>query len=234
MRCCRAFRRLESFEDGPSDLRGGDGPIAVERATGLASVTESYMIALAATAGVGMNDDYNAARQAGVGADTAKRQGRAANGHRSWVPMGRAAKSAGPHRRYRNPRDGEGRPRCGCGVGREPQPATPEPCTREPRSNYQRRIARFAATSDAQSGIGHAAHVRGHGIEVIADLPVGDNLHDHLFVPMSYRAPGGRSASQRSFVRTAVRECVRPRSTHLAHTPVRGCGLRQQRDPDGH
>lgn len=27
-----AFRRLESFEDGPSELRGGDGPIAVERA----------------------------------------------------------------------------------------------------------------------------------------------------------------------------------------------------------
>ena len=67
-----SFRRLESFEDGPSDLRGGDGPIAVERATGLASVTESYMVALAATAGVGMNDDYNGAQQAGGGTDTAK------------------------------------------------------------------------------------------------------------------------------------------------------------------
>ena len=36
------------------------------------------------------------------------------------------------------------------------------------------------------SGVGPADHVRGHGIHVHADLPVGDNLHDHLFVPMTY------------------------------------------------
>ena len=35
------------------------------------------------------------------------------------------------------------------------------------------------------SGIGPAAHLAGHGIDVVADLPVGDNLHDHLFVPVS-------------------------------------------------
>ncbi len=68
------------------------------------------------------------------------------------------------------------------------------------------------------SGIGPAAHLREHGITVTADLPVGDNLHDHLFVPMSYKATGGRSASPLSFGRAAVRECVRPRSTYLAHT----------------
>ena len=68
------------------------------------------------------------------------------------------------------------------------------------------------------SGIGHAAHLREHGINVIADLPVGDNLHDHLFVPMSYQAPGGRSASPLSLAGVAARECVRPRSTYLAHT----------------
>ena len=72
------------------------------------------------------------------------------------------------------------------------------------------------------SGIGHAAHLRDHGIEVIADLPVGDNLHDHLFVPMSYRARGGRSASPLSFAGAAARECVRPRSTYLAHTLFEG------------
>jgi choline dehydrogenase len=36
------------------------------------------------------------------------------------------------------------------------------------------------------SGIGPAAHLREHGIDVVADLPVGENLHDHLFVPMTY------------------------------------------------
>ena len=36
------------------------------------------------------------------------------------------------------------------------------------------------------SGVGPAGHLRQHGITVAADLPVGDNLHDHLFVPMTY------------------------------------------------
>jgi choline dehydrogenase-like flavoprotein len=35
------------------------------------------------------------------------------------------------------------------------------------------------------SGIGPAGHLRHHGIDVVADLPVGENLHDHLFVPIS-------------------------------------------------
>ena len=38
------------------------------------------------------------------------------------------------------------------------------------------------------SGIGHAQHLRDHGIEVIADLPVGDNLHDHMFHALTFHA----------------------------------------------
>lgn len=34
------------------------------------------------------------------------------------------------------------------------------------------------------SGVGPAAHLREHGIEVVADLPVGKNLQDHLMAPM--------------------------------------------------
>ena len=40
------------------------------------------------------------------------------------------------------------------------------------------------------SGIGPASHLREHGIEVKLDLPgVGKNLHDHLFVPLTFRSP---------------------------------------------
>src|SRR5690606_29466041 len=39
------------------------------------------------------------------------------------------------------------------------------------------------------SGIGPADHLKYYGIDVAADLPgVGQNLHDHLFVPMTYRS----------------------------------------------
>lgn len=39
------------------------------------------------------------------------------------------------------------------------------------------------------SGIGPADHLRAHGIDVVSDLPgVGQNLHDHLLLPICYRA----------------------------------------------
>jgi len=213
-----AFRRLESFEDGPSDLRGGDGPIAVERATGLASVTESYMVALAATAGVGLNNDYNGARQPGVAPiQQSARAGRRAGTDRGYLwdapPNLRVLTGVTATRVIM--KDGRA-----AGVelvaGRNRRPISPARASREviisAGSLGSPRLLML-------SGIGHAAHLREHGIKVIADLPVGDNLHDHLFVPMSYQASGGRSASPLSFAKAALRECVRPRSTHLAHTP---------------
>ena len=39
------------------------------------------------------------------------------------------------------------------------------------------------------SGIGHADHLAQHGIPCLADLPVGDNMHDHLFVPLTFHVP---------------------------------------------
>ena len=39
------------------------------------------------------------------------------------------------------------------------------------------------------SGLGPAAHLRSHGIEVVVDLPgVGENLHDHLLSPVIFSA----------------------------------------------
>lgn len=212
-----SFRRLESFEDGPSDLRGGDGPIAVQRATGLASITESYMVALATTAGVGMNGDYNGAQQAGV----APLQQSVGAGRRVGTDRGYLS-DAPPNLRVFTGATAtrvmvEGGRAVGVELvaGRSRRPIEPVRASREV-------IVSAGALGSPRllmlSGIGHAAHLREHGIAVIADLPVGDNLHDHLFVPMSYRARGGRSASPLSFAGAAVRECVRPRSTYLAHT----------------
>ena len=40
------------------------------------------------------------------------------------------------------------------------------------------------------SGIGPAAQLRAHGIEVLADLPVGENLQDHPMLPLSWFTHG--------------------------------------------
>jgi choline dehydrogenase len=60
------------------------------------------------------------------------------------------------------------------------------------------------------SGIGPAEHLRQHGITVVADLPVGDNLHDHLFVPMTYCMTSARNRGTTPyFVGGILREAIR-------------------------
>ena len=60
------------------------------------------------------------------------------------------------------------------------------------------------------SGVGPAAHLREHGIDVIADLPVGDNLHDHMFVPLTYVMKSARNRGTTPyFVGGILSEAVR-------------------------
>ncbi|WP_280436111.1 GMC family oxidoreductase [Nocardia carnea] len=212
-----SFRRLESFEDGPSDLRGGAGPIAVERTTGLAPVTQSFMSALSAITGVQANDDYNGVRQAGVAAlqqsTSAGRRVGTDRGYLSDAPPNLQVVSGVTATRVLVEN--------GRAVGVELVAAGNRRPIEPARADREVIVSAGSLGSPRLlmlSGIGHPAHLREHGIEVIADLPVGDNLHDHLFVPMSYLAPSGRSASPASFAGAMVRECVRPRSTYLAHT----------------
>ncbi|BBZ68763.1 choline dehydrogenase [Mycolicibacterium insubricum] len=216
-----SFRRLESFEDGASELRGGHGPIAVERATGLAEVTERYMDALAATAGIGRNPDYNGADQAGV----APIQQSVGRGRRAGTDRGYLDDAPANLRVI----TGATATRVVISGGRAVGVELVAGRDRRPIGTV--RASREVIVSSGSlgsprllmlSGIGPAEHLREHGIDVVADLPVGDNLHDHLFVPLSYHAPNGRSASPLSFGRAAGREILRPRSTYLAHTLFEG------------
>ncbi|MGI5217835.1 GMC family oxidoreductase [Nocardia sp. CA-290969] len=212
-----AFRRLESFEDGPSELRGGTGPIAVERTTGLAPVTRSFMSALSATADVDANNDYNGVQQAGVAAlQQSTRAGRRVGTDRGYLwdaPANLQVVSGVTATRVLVDN--------GRAVGVELAGAGNRRPIGSVRADREVIVAAGSLGSPRLlmlSGIGHAEHLREHGIKVVADLPVGDNLHDHLFVPLSYQAPSGRSASPVSFAKTMAREYVRPRSTYLAHT----------------
>lgn len=219
-----AFRRLERFEDGADQWRGGEGPISVERASGLAGVTERCMAALAATAGVGLNPDYNGAQQAGV----APIQQSIGAGRRVGTDRGYLWGAPSNLRVLTGATATRVILRNGRAVGvelvsgrnRRPLPAEHARCE---------VIVSAGSLGSPRllmlSGIGHAAHLREHGITVTADLPVGDNLHDHLFVPMSYQAAGGRRSSPLSFIGAGVCEYLRPRSTFMAHTPFEAVGF---------
>lgn len=60
------FRKLENFEDGASELRGGSGPVHVERTKERPELAKAF-IAAAGEAGFAFNDDYNGKSQEGFG-----------------------------------------------------------------------------------------------------------------------------------------------------------------------
>ena len=75
------------------------------------------------------------------------------------------------------------------------------------------------------SGIGPASHLREHGIEVVADLPVGDNLHDHMFVPMTYVMKTARNRGTTPyFAAGVVKEAVRG-NTWMGRTVFEAAGF---------
>jgi choline dehydrogenase len=70
------FKRLESWEDGSSALRGGDGPLAVTRLRDPNPLTSAF-IAAAEAAGIPPNPDYNGESLDGVSAaQVTQRRGR--------------------------------------------------------------------------------------------------------------------------------------------------------------
>jgi choline dehydrogenase len=69
------------------------------------------------------------------------------------------------------------------------------------------------------SGVGHAAHLKEHGIDVLADLPVGDNLHDHMFHALTFQASSSTNKGTAPyFARGLVRELMRPGTTFMANS----------------
>ena len=58
---------MENWEDGPNDFRGAGGPIQVTRQKDLTPAGLAFIEALADTAGVKKNDDYNGESQEGAG-----------------------------------------------------------------------------------------------------------------------------------------------------------------------
>jgi choline dehydrogenase len=76
------------------------------------------------------------------------------------------------------------------------------------------------------SGIGHAQHLRDQGVDVVADLPVGDNLHDHMFHAMTYHATSAKMRGTALFFgRGVARELLRPGKTFLANSVFESVGF---------
>jgi choline dehydrogenase-like flavoprotein len=178
-----SFKRMEDWEDGASELRGGGGPIKVTRQKDLTTASEKFIEALAETANVAKLADYNGESQEGISV----LQQNVSGGLRYSSSIGYL--------------DGHGLPgltiqtrvriaRVVIEGGRATGVEVITDAGRETIRATREVILCAGVFGSPQllmlSGIGPAAHLREHGIDVVADLPVGDNLHDHMFVPVTY------------------------------------------------
>jgi choline dehydrogenase-like flavoprotein len=184
----RCFKRYEDWEGGENEYRGAGGPVRVTASKDLTPASQGLMQAIADTCGIAVLEDYNGASQEGVG---------------PCQMNARDCRRYGTSEAYVQPAAlrPNFRIEMGVVVGRiviEKNRAVGVELLGENGQNRVIRARREVIVSAGVmgspqllllSGIGPADELRAHGIQPIVDLPVGRNLHDHLFVPLTFLAP---------------------------------------------
>ncbi len=183
------FKRVETWEGGETPLRGGSGPVAVEFAK-TDDPIEGAMNQAAVAAGYPLTPDYNS-QSVGFGrTQFSIRNGRRASAARAYLrgimkrPNLTVLTHATAQRVLLNGTHAYGVEYAHDGVTVKAQ------STREV-------ILSGGSFNSPQllmlSGIGPADHLREFGIAPVMDLPVGDNLQDHLKGVLMWkrRAPRG-------------------------------------------
>jgi len=211
------YKRLEDFEDGENAFRGAGGPIRVTRIKIPQEGSLQFIQATADTIGCEVLDDYNAGSQEGV----SRMQQNAADGLRYSASRGYIHHLAPPTLELRSEvlvtkvviENGRA-------VGVEV--TDPDGTQRTVRAGKEVILsAGFVGSAQLLmlSGVGHAAHLKDHGIDVVADLPVGDNLHDHMFHALTFQASSSRNKGTAPyFARGLAKELIRPGTTFMANS----------------
>jgi choline dehydrogenase-like flavoprotein len=178
-----SYRRLEHWQGGSTRYRGEGGPVQVTRVEALAPGSESVIEALARVTGTKRLDDYNGPEQEGVG----EFQQSVGGGLRNSSSV---AYLDGKQPGNLTVRTGATVARVVISGGRATGVELVGPAGREVIHADQEVVLCAGVYGSAQilmlSGVGPAAHLTEVGVDVVADLPVGDNLHDHLFAPMTF------------------------------------------------
>ncbi|HTI22459.1 MAG TPA: GMC family oxidoreductase N-terminal domain-containing protein [Kutzneria sp.] len=227
-----AYKRMEDFEDGETAFRGAGGPIRITRSTTPQEASLQFVQATADALGCPILDDYNAESQEGV----SRMQQNAAHGLRYSAARGYLHHLAPPTLELQSRVLARK-------VIIENGRATAVEVT---DADGTRRIVRagkeviLAAgfVGSAQllmlSGVGHADHLREHGIPVLADLPVGDNLHDHMFHALTFNVATSRNRGTGSYyARGLLEEMLRPGKTFLANTVFEAVAFLKTSQADG-
>ncbi len=180
------FKRVETWEGGESERRGGEGLVGVEWARTRDPLYDAWIEA-AKVAGYGHTPDYNTAPHEGFGrSQYSIRNGRRSSSATAYLRPAEKRKNLTvvTHALALNILV-ENSKAIGIAYARGNERVHAE---------AEREVILSAGTFNSPqllmlSGIGPAAHLKDMGIETIADLPVGENLQDHLAVQMMYSRP---------------------------------------------
>ncbi len=215
-----AYKRIEDFEDGENAFRGAGGPIKITRNKIPQEGSLQFLQATADATGCKILDDYNGESQEGV----SRMQQNAADGLRYSASRGFI--------HHLNPPTLELQTEVlvtkvvienGRATGVEVVDTGKRGGgTRTIRAGKEVVLAAgFVGSAQILmlSGVGHAQHLKDHAIPVVADLPVGDNLHDHMFHAMTFQATSSKNRGTAPyFAKGTVKEILRPGTTFMANS----------------
>jgi choline dehydrogenase len=216
-----AYKRMEDFEDGENAYRGAGGPIRVTRNHTPQEGSLQFIQAASDALGAKILDDYNAESQEGV----SRMQQNAARGLRYSASRG--------YIHHLKPGTLELQTETlttklvlenGRAVGIEVTDVSKNGNGAKRTIRAGKEVILSAGfVGSAQllmlSGIGHAQHLKDLGIDVVADLPVGDNLHDHMFHALTFHATTSKMrGTPLFFARGVAKEVARPGKSFLANT----------------
>jgi choline dehydrogenase-like flavoprotein len=196
------FKRAESWTDGEDTWRGGDGPVGTEWAKTKDPLFDAWIEA-GRSCQFPVTDDYNGERGEGFGrSQYTIRNGRRASTANAYLKPVRNRRNLTVETRAHARRivmDGK----IARGVEYEHHGMVVT-------ARAAREVIVASGTFKSPhllmlSGIGPAAHLRDKGVDVVADLPVGKNLQDHLAVLiMWHRAHVGPFRASMRFDRMAL------------------------------
>ncbi len=216
-----AYKKMEDFEDGENAFRGAGGPIRITRNKFPQEGALQFLQATADATGCEILDDYNGESQEGV----SRMQQNAADGLRYSASRG--------YIHHLAPRTLQLQSEVlvtkvvidnGRATGVEVTDVSKRGggATRTIRAGKEVILAAgFVGSAQILmlSGVGHAQHLKDHGIQVVADLPVGDNLHDHMFHALTFHATSSKNKGNAAyFAKGIAKEIVRPGTTFLANS----------------
>ncbi len=180
------FRRCETWQNGGNPWRGGTGPLGTEFARTKDPLYEAWLAAAKAS-GYPLTDDYNGGQQEGFGrGQFTIRNGWRSSSANAFLKPARDRKNLTVITNAQTTRVILKGTRAK-GIEYVKDGATV-------RAEAARDVILAAGAFNTPqllmlSGIGPAEHLRSTGIDVIADLPVGRNLQDHLGAYMTYTRP---------------------------------------------